>query len=61
MDYPLLESNRQSVASAATIRATDTEAEQIKAALKEATGQDNLTEAEWDQLVARQRRLLAGE
>ena len=41
--------------------ATDQEAQEIKAALKAATGQDNLTEAEWDAMVARQIKLLAGE
>ena len=36
------------MAPQANIQAQDLEAEQIKEALKAATGQDNLTEAEWD-------------
>ena len=45
------------------VRASGVEAQQIKAALLEATGQDmsNLTQAQWDELIDRQRQLLAGE
>ena len=43
------------------IQSSDAEAEQIKAALKAATGVDNLTEAQWDEMVEKQRKLLAGE
>ena len=43
------------------ISAQDSEAEQIKAALKAVMGLDNLTEEQWDKLVEKQRKLLAGE